>query len=213
MKWVDSATLDHYAAIQRMIISSGKSSAIEFGGSGSNMSYPNFEPLLITDLRIPESVDSPMVQVDFNLPILLPNQYEIAICIDALYYAKDPLKSLNYFIDTVKIGGDIVLSLPWFYPHHDLQLPQWRMHPLIMTDILNKHFKEVDIISIGKLYNLPSIYLNRFLRKYFNLWPEAYSFRNMVMESSKKKRRLQPFSTVNRHSPLWFVIHAKGKIT
>ena len=211
MKWVDGQTLKYLTIIQQIIYKNLNMKIIEFGGDGTVFNFGPSPNVLVTDKRIELTTDLPTEIIDFDISFSHLGGFDLGICCNAIYYAKDPLSSLENMLGTIKYGGDLIVTVPWFYPHHDLAQNQWRIHPNILLDSLSPHFKRVSAYGVGRFSNLPSIYFNRTVRNFFPIWPSIQEFRSLLAKCSTE----EDFRTelkLRRHSPLWVIIHASGRI-
>lgn len=208
----DQITVTFFALIQRLIYESDATSYVEFGGSGTLFKYPSKSKLLITDKHPSSNCARGEVLVDFDGSFELNQKYEHAICINSIYYAKLPVESLNRIINSVSDGGSLTFSVPWIYPHHDLELPQWRIHPAVFQEILTSHFKVIDYYMVGSAKSLLIIYLNRFLRKYHLIGSHIDLLK---LEQTRQHINMSQFKSsrifVERHKPLWYVFNCKVK--
>ena len=143
----------------------GLKNVIEFGGNHTFINYDDQQEITITDHVL--NIENPNYKYAFfdyndSIPDVLKSKFDLAISINSLYYATNIVFSIKQFIESLKPGGILFICLPFNYPWTDKHLPQYRISPLTIKEILDQAGGSSSFKFIGSKYFLFPIYLHRF---------------------------------------------------
>ena len=107
----------------------------------------------------------PHEQWDLNAPLPLHHEgrHELAVCLGALHYTRDPRRSLAEIVRALVPDGQVVLMTPWLYPPHDREADRWRLSPKLVHELLSEHFTTVDLWYVGAAWHVPITAVKRVL--------------------------------------------------
>lgn len=82
--------------------------------------------------------------IDLNLK----EEYDVILAISVLEHVYDFRRAISNMYNALRPGGHLVLSVPFFYPLHDLPGDYWRFTPMSLEKELNA-FQDVKITQSG----------------------------------------------------------------
>jgi SAM-dependent methyltransferase len=152
-------------------------SVIDFGaGSGWIRKYP-FASYLALDFVPPEEPWARTWNFDHALPEEYRRKYDVGVSLNAIQHASNPNQTLNYFLDALRGGGNLVLAAPWLYPPADRTTDYWRISPRALYRMTSPYFEKVSLFLIGSMIDLPGRIASRLLSGGFCGFSQAKTFR------------------------------------
>ena len=152
-------------------------SVIDFGaGTGWIRKYP-FASYLALDFVPPDEPWARQWNFDHTLPEEYRRKYDVGISLNAIQQAANPNQTLNYFLDALRGGGNLILAAPWLYPPADRTIDYWRIAPRALYRMTSPHFEKVSLFLIGSMVDLPGRIASRLLAGAFRGFSEAKTFR------------------------------------
>ena len=70
------------------------------------------------------------------------SEFEGIVCVNSLYYCKNPFKSLREFSRILKKNGKLAMITPFIYPIHDIPDDKYRFTEYGIKELLNTPKKE-----------------------------------------------------------------------
>src|SRR5450756_149914 len=126
---VDRYMRQYARALSTVLCGLESQSVIDFGaGTGWIRKYP-FASYLALDLFPPAEPWATKWNFDDALPEEYRRKYDVGISLNAIQHASNPNQTLNYFLDALRGGGNLVLAAPWLYPPADRTIDYWRISP------------------------------------------------------------------------------------
>lgn len=96
---------------------------LEIGSFGSP-SYARYFPNKIgVDIRPGNGVD--VVANVYNLPFK-EGEFDVVLCMTVLEHLEDPTRAIKEMRRVLKVGGRIIVSVPFMFPMHDVPGDYWR---------------------------------------------------------------------------------------
>ena len=119
-------------------------------GSGwaRQFDFASYTPVDIIDPQAYWDLDTP-------LPDVHAGGYDLVVNLGSLHYTRDPVRSLEQMVRALRPGGDMVVMVPWMFPPHDRRADRWRIAPLQLWEMLDRHFETVDLFLVGNAFQLP----------------------------------------------------------
>jgi Methyltransferase domain len=152
-------------------------SVIDFGaGTGWIRKYP-FASYRALDLFPPAEPWATKWDFDDALPEEYKRKYDVGISLNAIQHASNPNQTLNYFLDALRGGGNLVLAAPWLYPPADRTIDYWRISPRALYRMTSPYFGKVSLFLIGSMIDLPGRIASRLLSGGFRGFSQAKTFR------------------------------------
>ena len=145
-------------------IFNNKSDKILDIGCGENPFYKNVIKGSIYGFDITPSKFTHILGTADNLPFK-PKSFDKVILANSLYYFKNPFKVIDNLHKILKKGGILFISLPFFYPIHDMPEDRYRFTEFGLRTLLEDHGFEIKKIeSIGGFFTIPSVILHSLIK-------------------------------------------------
>ncbi|MBL8079493.1 MAG: methyltransferase domain-containing protein [Anaerolineales bacterium] len=131
---------------------------IEIGGKRSyahQRFFPNISAFRCTNIS--EDADDILDVTQMNLA---DGSVDGFLCISVLEHVFDFKKAIREMERTLKIGGKLLLVVPFAYPYHD-EVDYWRFSQDAYTELLNDGFEIQSFIHLGGLLSTLVDNLNR----------------------------------------------------
>lgn len=131
---------------------------IEIGGKGSyahQRFFPNIFDFRCTNIS--EDADDILDVTQINLP---NNSVDGFLCISVLEHVFDFKKAIHEMERTLKVGGRLLLVVPFAYPYHD-EVDYWRFSQDAYTELLKDDFEIKSFVHLGGLFSTIVDNLNR----------------------------------------------------
>ena len=102
-----------------------------------------------------------------------PNSFDKAISVNSLYYFEDPFNVVKSVHAILQKNGKFILTLPFFYPIHDVPDDKYRFTEHGLRTMLEEHFKVERLETIGGIFNLPAVLLHSLIKGIPLLFPKG----------------------------------------
>lgn len=98
-----------------------------------------------------------------NLPFK-PKMFDKVILANSLYYFENPFKVIESIHSILKPKGILFISVPFFYPIHDIPDDKYRFTEFGLRTMLKDKFDIKKIESIGGFFTIPSVIIHSLLK-------------------------------------------------
>lgn len=95
------------------------------------------------------------------------------VCVNSLYYYKNPFEAINEFSHALKKRGKLVIITPFMYPIHDIPQDKYRFTEYGIKEILKNDFNIKKIKPIGGIFNLPAVFFHSLIKGIPLAFPKA----------------------------------------
>lgn len=107
-----------------------------------------------------------------SLP-LKKSKFDGIICVNSLYYYKNPFRAIKEFSHALKKKGKLVLVIPFMYPIHDVPDDKYRFTEYGIRELLREDFHIKKIKTIGGIFNLPAVFFHSLMKGIPLLFPKS----------------------------------------
>lgn len=101
------------------------------------------------------------------------SKFDGIICINSLYYYKNPFKAIEEFSNALKKNGKLVLIVPFIYPIHDAPDDRYRFTEYGLRELLKDDFEIKKIKAIGGIFNLPAVFFHSLIKGIPLVFPKS----------------------------------------
>ncbi|MBI2208880.1 class I SAM-dependent methyltransferase [Candidatus Woesearchaeota archaeon] len=98
-----------------------------------------------------------------SLPIK-KSRFDGVICVNSLYYYKNPFNAVSEFSYVLRKGGKLAVLTPFMYPIHDAPDDKYRFTEYGLRELLKEDFEVKEIRTIGGIFNLPAVFFHSLLK-------------------------------------------------
>ena len=108
-----------------------------------------------------------------NLPFK-PKSFDKVLLANSLYYFDNPFKVINDIHSILKDKGTLFISVPFFYPIHDIPDDKFRFTEFGLRDILKDKFNIKKVEAIGGFFTIPSVIIHSLLKGIPLISPKSF---------------------------------------
>ena len=108
-----------------------------------------------------------------NLPFK-PKSFDKVLLANSLYYFSNPFKVINDIHSILKDNGTLFISVPFFYPIHDVPDDKFRFTEFGLRDMLKNKFNIRKIEAIGGFFTIPSVIIHSLLKGIPLIFPKSF---------------------------------------
>ena len=98
-----------------------------------------------------------------SLP-LKSSKFDGVICVNSLYYYKNPFDAVREFSNVLKKNGRLVIITPFIYPIHDAPDDKYRFTEYGIRELLKEDFRIEKIKAVGGIFNLPAVFFHSLIK-------------------------------------------------
>ena len=117
--------------------------------------------IVCTDIR--RTKKNQVVGDAMSLP-LMKSKFDGIVCINSLYYYKNPFQAVKQFSHILKKNGKLVLMTPFIYPIHDAPIDKYRFTKYGLKELLKDDFDIKQIKAIGGIFNMPAVFFHSLIK-------------------------------------------------
>ena len=132
-------------------------------GCGKNPYYHKAVKAKIVCADIVQTKKTHIICDAMTLP-LKKSKFDGIICINSLYYFKNPFEAVNKFSGILKKNGKFVLITPFVYPIHDVPDDKYRFTKYGLIELLKNDFHIKKIQTIGGIFNLTAVFFHSLIK-------------------------------------------------
>lgn len=106
-----------------------------------------------------------VIEGNANNPLPFPDRsFDKIILANSLYYLDNPFEVIKEVYRILKPRGILFISLPFFYPVHDIPDDKYRFTEFGVRTILKKYFVITKLEAIGGIFTIPSILVHNLIK-------------------------------------------------
>ena len=98
-----------------------------------------------------------------SLP-LKKSKFDGVVCINSLYYYKNPFQAVKQISNVLKKNGKLILITPFIYPIHDTPIDKYRFTKYGLRELLKGDFDIKQIKAIGGIFNMPAVFFHSLIK-------------------------------------------------
>jgi SAM-dependent methyltransferase len=132
-------------------------------GAGQKPYYQKAVNAKIVSLDIKHSKNIHIISDASSLPIKR-SKFDGVLCINALYYNKNPFTAIKEISRVLKKNGKLVMMTPFIYPIHDAPNDKYRFTKYGIKEMLNDDFEIKEIKGVGSIFNLPAVMMHSIIK-------------------------------------------------
>ena len=107
-----------------------------------------------------------------SLP-LKKSKFDGVICVNSLYYCKNPFNAVKEFSHVLKKNGRLVIITPFIYPIHDVPDDKYRFTEYGLRELLKEDFRIEKIKAVGGIFSLPAVFFHSLIKGIPLIFPDS----------------------------------------
>lgn len=107
-----------------------------------------------------------------SLP-LKSSKFDGVICVNSLYYCKNPFDAVKQFSHVLKKNGRLVIITPFIYPIHDVPDDKYRFTEYGLRELLKGDFRIEKIKAVGGIFSLPAVFFHSLIKGIPLIFPKS----------------------------------------